>query len=102
MICHPSPSYPKKRERKGSPNDSRRKPAILAVRARPGHPAEGLLSAGGAVFRCALGRGGITAGKREGDGGTPLGNRSMALRPVERVNEFNGFHLAVRPKVLGG
>ena len=36
------------------------------------------------------------------DGGTPLGNRSMALRPTERLNEFNGFHLAVRPKVLGG
>lgn len=29
--------------------------------------------AGGTVFPCALGRGGITANKREGDGGTPLG-----------------------------
>jgi len=36
------------------------------------------------------------------DGGVPLGNRSMELRTVERLNEFNGFHLAVRPKVLGG
>lgn len=30
------------------------------------------MNVGGVVFPCALGRGGITAGKREGDGGTPL------------------------------
>lgn len=36
------------------------------------------------------------------DGGTPLGNRSMPLRKPERLTEYNGFHLAVRPKVLGG
>ena len=39
---------------------------------------------------------------KEGIIGVPLGNRSMELRPVERLSEFNGFHLAVRPKVLGG
>ena len=44
----------------------------------------------------------ITGTELRIDGGTPLGNRSMELRPVERLNEFNGFHLAVRPKVLGG
>ena len=47
--------------------------AVLTVRARPGRPTEGLLNAGGVVFPCALGRGGITSRKREGDGGTPLG-----------------------------
>jgi citronellol/citronellal dehydrogenase len=36
------------------------------------------------------------------DGGVPLGNRSMELRRVERTQAFNGFHLAVTPKVLGG
>jgi citronellol/citronellal dehydrogenase len=36
------------------------------------------------------------------DGGVPLGNRSMELRKVERRHAFNGFHLAVTPKVLGG
>ena len=36
------------------------------------------------------------------DGGTPLGNRSIPLRPPARTTEYNGFHLAVRPKVLGG
>lgn len=45
---------------------------VLVVRARPGNPAQGLLQAGKTVFPCALGRGGISAGKREGDGATPL------------------------------
>src|SRR5581483_720878 len=36
------------------------------------------------------------------DGGVPLGNRSMELRRAERLAPFNGFHLAVTPKVLGG
>src|SRR5215470_2091673 len=36
------------------------------------------------------------------DGGVPLGNRSMELPKVERTSPFNGFHLAVTPKVLGG
>jgi L,D-peptidoglycan transpeptidase YkuD (ErfK/YbiS/YcfS/YnhG family) len=33
----------------------------------------GILVAGGAAFPCALGRAGVVAGKREGDGGTPRG-----------------------------
>ena len=45
----------------------------LTVRARPGNPTQGLLVAGAIVFPCALGRGGISANKREGDGATPLG-----------------------------
>ena len=44
----------------------------LVVRARPGHPSQGFLKAGNLVFPCALGRGGISANKREGDGATPL------------------------------
>ncbi len=36
------------------------------------------------------------------DGGVPLANRSIDLPKTERVNEYNGFHLAVKPKVLGG
>ncbi len=50
---------------------------VLAVRARPGVPAQGLMNVAGTVFRCALGRGGITAGKREGDGGTPLARMAL-------------------------
>ncbi|UCI22339.1 L,D-transpeptidase [Mesorhizobium sp. B2-1-8] len=45
---------------------------VLIVRTRPGHPSQGLLQAGKTVFACALGRGGISSGKREGDGATPL------------------------------
>ena len=41
--------------------------------ARPGHRSQGILRFGSAVFPCALGRGGISARKREGDGATPLG-----------------------------
>ncbi|HYC65150.1 MAG TPA: SDR family oxidoreductase [Reyranellaceae bacterium] len=36
------------------------------------------------------------------DGGVPLGNRSMDLKITDRSKPFNGFHLAVTPKVLGG
>ncbi|WP_170314563.1 L,D-transpeptidase family protein [Aquibium carbonis] len=50
-----------------------REQAPIVVRARPGQATRGLLAAAGTVFPCALGRGGITAFKREGDGGTPLG-----------------------------
>jgi citronellol/citronellal dehydrogenase len=36
------------------------------------------------------------------DGGVPLGNRSMEVAATDRSLPFNGFHLAVTPKVLGG
>ena len=36
------------------------------------------------------------------DGGVPLGNRSMDLPATDKSQAFNGFHLAVTPKVLGG
>ena len=46
----------------------------IAVGARPGAAIHhGLLRLGDAVFPCALGRCGITAVKREGDGATPRG-----------------------------
>lgn len=44
----------------------------LRVRRRPGHATQGLLAAGPLVFRCALGKGGVSSNKREGDGATPL------------------------------
>ncbi len=58
----------------------------IVVRRRPGAGGEGLLAAGPLIVRCALGRGGIIARKREGDGGTPLGR--WPLR--------NGFYRADR------
>ena len=36
-------------------------------------PGDGTARWGGHVFRCAIGRGGLVAQKREGDGGTPVG-----------------------------
>lgn len=43
------------------------------VRAKPGHRTRGWLVAGPLAIPVALGRGGIRANKREGDGGTPRG-----------------------------
>lgn len=45
----------------------------LLVRAKPGHRSRGWLMAGPLAIPVALGRGGIKANKREGDGGTPRG-----------------------------
>jgi L,D-peptidoglycan transpeptidase YkuD (ErfK/YbiS/YcfS/YnhG family) len=47
---------------------------ILRVRAKPGNPHRGLMVAGPWVLPVALGRSGIKANKREGDGATPRGN----------------------------
>lgn len=62
---------------------------LLTVRARPGHASQGLLQAGGLVFSCALGRGGISAEKREGDGATPLGSMRI-LSGYFRSDHFAG------------
>ena len=47
-------------------------PAIR-IRAAAGHPTRGWLIMGHHIIPVALGRGGIRANKREGDGGTPRG-----------------------------
>jgi L,D-peptidoglycan transpeptidase YkuD (ErfK/YbiS/YcfS/YnhG family) len=46
---------------------------FIHVRPLPGRRSQGLLIAGGITFRVALGRTGIKAAKREGDGATPAG-----------------------------
>jgi L,D-peptidoglycan transpeptidase YkuD (ErfK/YbiS/YcfS/YnhG family) len=70
-------SYSKKRERKETFAGRATGLTRLTVRPRPGNPAQGLINAGGTVFACALGRGGISANKREGDGATPLGRMRL-------------------------
>jgi L,D-peptidoglycan transpeptidase YkuD (ErfK/YbiS/YcfS/YnhG family) len=45
----------------------------LTVRRRAGNPRQGWLTAGALALPVALGRDGIKANKREGDGGTPRG-----------------------------
>jgi L,D-peptidoglycan transpeptidase YkuD (ErfK/YbiS/YcfS/YnhG family) len=78
VICLVARSYSKKRERNGAGETSGAKGLRLTVRPRPGKPAQGLLNVAGAVFPCAIGRGGTTIRKREGDGATPL--TTMRLR----------------------
>lgn len=54
------------------------RPARWTVRRRPGRRAHhGLLEVDGRVFACVLGRAGITATKREGDGATPRGDLAV-------------------------
>lgn len=56
----------------------------IAVRARPGNPRQCLVAAGGRVIAGALGRGGISALKREGDGATPLAAMRLVAGYVRR------------------
>ena len=72
MICSLPRSYLKNGTIKGGPGKLPATLRTLVVRARPGRPSQGLLKAGSLVFPCALGWGGISANKREGDGATPL------------------------------
>jgi L,D-peptidoglycan transpeptidase YkuD (ErfK/YbiS/YcfS/YnhG family) len=72
---------------------------LIRVRSRPGRPSQGWLTAGPWTLPVALGRGGIKANKREGDGGTPRGifhpvrlwwradrmPRPRTLLPVRRI-----------------
>lgn len=72
------------------------------MRPRPGQPSQGLLSWGGSVFRCALGRGGMRSVKREGDGATPLGAMRLLHayyrpdRPARRVSRLPLSPIGVR------
>jgi len=47
--------------------------SLIRIRARAGNSRQGWLTAGEISIPVALGRGGILANKREGDGGTPRG-----------------------------
>ncbi len=47
--------------------------ACVTIRASAGNPRRGWLTAGGTTIPVALGRAGLLANKREGDGGTPRG-----------------------------
>ncbi|HEY7843341.1 MAG TPA: L,D-transpeptidase family protein [Bradyrhizobium sp.] len=47
--------------------------SMIRIRARAGNSRQGWLTAAGTTIPVALGRGGILANKREGDGGTPRG-----------------------------
>jgi len=77
----------------------------IRVRARPGRRSQGWLFAGPRAVRVALGRTGIRADKREGDGGTPRGEfrlvrlwwradrlpRPQTLLPVRRIGRDDAW-----------
>lgn len=77
----------------------------IRVSAAAGCPTRGHLIAGSRVFPVALGRGGIRADKREGDGGTPRGRfkllrlwwradrlpRPRAALPLRRIRQDDGW-----------
>ena len=52
----------------------------MTVRRKAGDPKRGWLMAGSQALPVALGRGGIKADKREGDGATPRGSRPLRTR----------------------
>ena len=79
--------------------------STLFVRPKPGHPTRGWLTAGPLAIPVAIGRGGIKANKREGDGGTPRGTftlrrlwwradrmpRPRTGLPVRRIRPSDGW-----------
>jgi L,D-peptidoglycan transpeptidase YkuD (ErfK/YbiS/YcfS/YnhG family) len=78
---------------------------ILRVRPKPGERSRGWLLAGPLAVPVALGRGGIRANKREGDGGSPRGafrlrrlwwradrmSRPMTQLPARRIRGDDGW-----------
>jgi L,D-peptidoglycan transpeptidase YkuD (ErfK/YbiS/YcfS/YnhG family) len=77
----------------GGPQQGRISLGAIHVGTRPGRRSQGVLRAGPLRLPVALGRGGIRADKREGDGGTPRGR----FRPVRLW--WRADHL-VRPQTL--
>lgn len=76
---------------------SRRSLKLIDVRPRPGRPSQGQVIAGGIILRCALGKGGITAFKREGDGATPLARMRLLYgfkRPDKNVISPSALRLS--------
>ena len=85
----------------------RRKTSLrqLRVRRKPAQPSRGVLAAGLHALPVALGRGGVKANKREGDGATPRGTfrlkrlwwradrhpRPATLLPARRIGADDGW-----------
>jgi L,D-peptidoglycan transpeptidase YkuD (ErfK/YbiS/YcfS/YnhG family) len=64
-------STPRSYAKKSDANAAKSKPWVISVHALPGNGSTGILRFGALTMPCALGRSGIVALKREGDGGTP-------------------------------
>jgi L,D-peptidoglycan transpeptidase YkuD (ErfK/YbiS/YcfS/YnhG family) len=83
-------SYSKNGARKRPSPDFRGAVAEIVVRRKPGQRSRGLINVAGTVFPCALGWGGVTANKREGDGCTPLA-RMRILGGYFRRDHFRPY-----------
>lgn len=90
----------------GSPRVKRKRSlSCIFVRRRPGRSSQGWLSAGAGALPVALGRSGVKANKREGDGATPRGTfrlkrlwwradrhaRPATMLPVRRIKPSDGW-----------
>lgn len=78
---------------------------IISVRKKPGGATRGVMTFAGNQFHCALGRGGLTRFKREGDGATPAGRyqllhvffradrvrRPLTALPVSIISQKDGW-----------
>src|ERR1700723_2597008 len=72
----------------------------IEVRALPGRRSRGLMQAGPLTVPVALGRGGIKADKREGDGGTPRG-RFHPVRLWWRADRLPPPHTSLPVRRIG-
>ncbi|KQT52082.1 hypothetical protein ASG43_20280 [Aureimonas sp. Leaf454] len=80
------------RSRRFSPRGSTK--AAIVVRRAPGDGRRGILQAGPLRLRCALGRGGTSAFKREGDGATPVATMRL-LHAYQPAQGIAGLRLAL-------
>jgi L,D-peptidoglycan transpeptidase YkuD (ErfK/YbiS/YcfS/YnhG family) len=77
---------------------------MVCVRRAPRDGRRGLLAAGGKVIPCALGRSGISAVKREGDGATPLARMRLLggyFRPDKAMPRHSALPLAAIGRLDG-
>ena len=73
----------------------------IGIRAAAGDPRRGWLTADGRTIPVALGRGGIRANKREGDGGTPKGTFRPAANMVARRPPSAAAHVSAGSRRSG-
>jgi L,D-peptidoglycan transpeptidase YkuD (ErfK/YbiS/YcfS/YnhG family) len=71
----------------------------ITVRPAPGNPKQAIVQAGPLAFRAALGRGGRTSRKKEGDGATPIARMQLLHGYYRRDRKIGslGTRLAMTP-----
>lgn len=71
----------------------------LAVRAQPTSRQRGIIRVGGITIPCALGKGGISSNKREGDGATPVATMSPLAVYYRGDRRLPGLFQTRLPKI---